>query len=482
MDVRASGLMSRRAGLGGGVAVLLASVLAVATPAAAESLAPTAETATSAPSPSSVPSGTPTSTLTTQPKTTAPRPTVSKPTTAPRPAPSKPAAGAPKAPTTTQPADPVDEDIHGDPAMIAASAALYAVEADLAKARATLTTLQADLASARQAEAQAAIDLRAAELAEERAIRDVASVHEQIAGHRTNLGRLANAAYKHNGPLGEWSLVLASETPEQLVDRLAYVQSVANTGNSMIADLQEDRADLTTLQARLAATRMRQDRLRAAAASAVATTVAKAQEATEVEQQLAALAVVHRAAVETALGAKAADQARYSVFSAQSGQLGERIRVMSARLAALPGAPKGTGSFIRPGTGGLTSPFGPRLHPILHYVKVHTGTDLGSGDGVVYAADSGVVLLTELNTAYGNMTVIDHGTIGGERITTLYAHQAAFVVRPGDRVRRGQPIGAVGSTGYSTGPHLHFEVRVDGAPINPAPFLVGAPMPGSSGR
>ena len=108
--------------------------------------------------------------------------------------------------------------------------------------------------------------------------------------------------------------------------------------------------------------------------------------------------------------------------------------------------------------------------------------DLGSGDGIVYAADSGVVLLTELNTAYGNMTVVDHGTVGGLRMTTLYAHQAAFAVRPGDRVRKGQPIGVVGSTGFATGPHLHFEVRIDGAPLNPAPFLKGAPMPATAAR
>jgi len=132
---------------------------------------------------------------------------------------------------------------------------------------------------------------------------------------------------------------------------------------------------------------------------------------------------------------------------------------------------------VRHGTGELTSPYGPRLHPILNYVKVHTGLDLGSGDGNVYAADNGVVLITELNTAYGNMTVVDHGMVGGLRMTTLYAHQAAFGVKPGDRVRRGQPIGVVGATGYATGPHLHFEVRVDGAPVSPAALLERAPLP-----
>jgi murein DD-endopeptidase MepM/ murein hydrolase activator NlpD len=307
-------------------------------------------------------------------------------------------------------------------------------------------------------------------------------VRARIAGHRNNLGRLANAAYQANGPLGEWSLVLASQTPEQLVDRLAFVQSVSNAGNTMISDLQEDRADLTTLRARLAAARMLQERERAAAAAAVEEMAAKEREATLAEEQLRAIVRVHRAALDAALLAKADDQARYRLLTTESGQLSGRIRSMAAKLAALPRPPKGTGSFVRPGTGALTSPYGPRLHPILNYVKVHTGMDLGSGDGIVYAADSGVVLITELNTAYGNMTVIDHGQVGGLRMTTLYAHQAAFGVRPGDRVRKGQPIGVVGSTGYATGPHLHFEVRIDGSPLRPDPFLERAPMPVTGAR
>ena len=112
-----------------------------------------------------------------------------------------------------------------------------------------------------------------------------------------------------------------------------------------------------------------------------------------------------------------------------------------------------------------------RFHPILHYTKLHTGTDFGRADGTVYAADDGVVLFTVANTAYGNMTVIDHGLIDGKSITTMYAHQARFLVREGERVKKGQPIGVIGATGYATGPHLHFEVRDAGTVENPMPWL-----------
>jgi murein DD-endopeptidase MepM/ murein hydrolase activator NlpD len=423
--------------VGGGVAVVVIALLAATLPAAAEP------------------------TTTTKPPTT-----------------SSPSATGETGSDAGQP----DEDIHADPALMTASAALVDAENDLAAARVALATIREELAAAQQAEHHARVELRAAELAEERAARALATVRERIAGHRTDLGHLASAAYKGNGPLGSWSLILASQTPEQLVDRLGYVQSVSNAGNSMIADLQEDRANLTTLQARLAAARMLQQRQQAAAAAAVERATAKEKQAALAEAELHATVLVHRAALDAALLAKADDKARYQMLATQSGQLGERIRSMAARLAALPRPPKGTGSFVRPGTGALTSPYGPRLHPILRYVKVHTGMDLGSGDGIVYAADRGVVLLTELNTAYGNMTVIDHGSVGGLHMTTLYAHQAAFAVRPGDRVRKGQPIGVVGSTGFATGPHLHFEVRIDGAPLDPAPFLKDAPMPAAAAR
>jgi murein DD-endopeptidase MepM/ murein hydrolase activator NlpD len=111
------------------------------------------------------------------------------------------------------------------------------------------------------------------------------------------------------------------------------------------------------------------------------------------------------------------------------------------------------------------------MHPILHYVKLHTGTDFAVGDGFAHAADDGRVLFTVLSRAYGMFTVIDHGVLAGRHITTAYAHQAQFLVKPGDAVQKGQRIGVIGATGYATGPHLHFEVRDNGAVENPMTWL-----------
>jgi len=119
-----------------------------------------------------------------------------------------------------------------------------------------------------------------------------------------------------------------------------------------------------------------------------------------------------------------------------------------------------------PGSYTITSPFGNRLHPVLKVYKLHTGVDIAgnncNGKPVVAAAD-GTVIVSKYSNSYGNYIVIDHG--GG--ITTLYAHSSKLEVSVGQKVKAGQEIMKVGTTGYSTGPHLHFEVRENGKYVDP---------------
>ena len=122
----------------------------------------------------------------------------------------------------------------------------------------------------------------------------------------------------------------------------------------------------------------------------------------------------------------------------------------------LPGAP-------------MSSPFGIRFHPVLHYQRLHTGQDFGAPTGTpIRAAADGRVLIASVRGGYGNTTVIDHG----HSLSTLYGHQSQFLVEEGQQVKAGEVIGRVGSTGMSTGPHLHFETRVRGVPVDPANFIV----------
>ncbi len=121
-----------------------------------------------------------------------------------------------------------------------------------------------------------------------------------------------------------------------------------------------------------------------------------------------------------------------------------------------------------PGYTRITSPFGMRTHPITGVYKLHTGVDIGAPYGASFiAANDGVVVKAEMNKAYGNMVMINHG--GG--ISTLYAHGSQIMVQVGQNVKRGDEVLKVGSTGYSTGAHAHFEVRVNGQYVDPIPYI-----------
>lgn len=121
----------------------------------------------------------------------------------------------------------------------------------------------------------------------------------------------------------------------------------------------------------------------------------------------------------------------------------------------------------------VTSPYGWRMHPTLGVRKLHTGIDFGAGSGTpVLAARDGVVTFAGWSNGYGNRVVISHGTIDGDTVSTTYNHMlSGLSVGVGDQVKVGQRVGLVGSTGYSTGAHLHFEVQQNGAYVNPAPWL-----------
>jgi murein DD-endopeptidase MepM/ murein hydrolase activator NlpD len=118
--------------------------------------------------------------------------------------------------------------------------------------------------------------------------------------------------------------------------------------------------------------------------------------------------------------------------------------------------------------GRLTSNFGWRIHPIYHTRRFHAGVDFGAPLGTaIGAADSGMVIYAGWYGGYGNAVILDHGS----GLTTVYGHTSRLYVRVGQLVQKGQTIAAVGSTGLSTGPHLHFEVRRRGQVVNPLGYL-----------
>ena len=129
-----------------------------------------------------------------------------------------------------------------------------------------------------------------------------------------------------------------------------------------------------------------------------------------------------------------------------------------------------------PGYTRITSEYGMRTHPITGVYKLHTGVDIGAPLGASFiAANDGIVTKASYNSAYGNMVIIDHG--GG--ISTLYAHGSEILVEEGQYVKRNTEVLKVGSTGYSTGAHAHFEVRINGVVTNPMPYITNGLIPGN---
>ncbi len=131
-----------------------------------------------------------------------------------------------------------------------------------------------------------------------------------------------------------------------------------------------------------------------------------------------------------------------------------------------------TGGFLTPVQGRLSSPYGWRIHPKFKSRKFHTGIDIAAPMGTpIKASNAGKVIYSGWYGGYGRVVILDHGLMNGAPTTTLYAHMSRQKVAVGQVVTRGQIIGLVGSTGYSTGPHLHFEVRINGKPQNPQNYI-----------
>lgn len=158
----------------------------------------------------------------------------------------------------------------------------------------------------------------------------------------------------------------------------------------------------------------------------------------------------------------------YEEIMAASQEVANMIRRSQMSSAGYSGAPAGTGGMIWPISGPITSEFGWRTHPIFGTARFHSGLDIGGDYGMpIYAAASGTVIYAGWISGYGNAVIIDHG--GG--VTTLYGHNDSLNVSEGENVAQGQVIAMCGSTGNSTGPHCHFEVRENGEPVSPYGYL-----------
>jgi len=255
-----------------------------------------------------------------------------------------------------------------------------------------------------------------------------------------------------NSNVSLFDTFVESESILDFLERLHYMSLVAKKDRELIEDLKAAREEVEHKKRLKEAAKRELERRQLESQQKIATLNASR---SEIDQSIS------KTNKELAQLEKEED-----ALIAKSRELSETIKKLTKQSGSSSKKYAG-GSMVWPcpSSYNITSYFGNRKHPILRKYKFHSGIDIAASSGSsIVAANSGTVIISAYNSGgYGNYIVIDHG--GG--ITTLYAHASKRLVSVGDKVKAGQVIAKVGSTGLSTGPHLHFEVRVDGNPVNP---------------
>jgi murein DD-endopeptidase MepM/ murein hydrolase activator NlpD len=343
-------------------------------------------------------------------------------------------------------------------AVIAAAESLRITQAKLPAAREALA-----IAAAKETEAtgiynKAAADLATAKATYTAALSKVTSKEAEISQLQKKVDQFARSVYQQ-GPTSQWEIILESESPSDLTVRLQNIKAVSLSTARSLEELLSAKQQLVTDAAEAEEVRLEMQRIADIASQALIDAQNAADIAAAAKAEVDELVEQEAAALKIAEDDKAEVQAQYDELRA------EQIRIAGLTGGRGPVDPQATGPLSWPLPGyAAGGGVGWRIHPVYKYRSCHTGVDSGAPNGTpIRAAASGVVLSTIVSRAYGNMTLIDHG--GG--VVTMYAHQSRFGVSPGQFVLNQEVIGYIGSTGFSTGPHLHFEVHLNGVPYNP---------------
>lgn len=286
------------------------------------------------------------------------------------------------------------------------------------------------------------------------------------------LNRRVRAIYMH-GQLNYLEVILGANSFSDFANRVELLKRIIRSDYNLILEIQKQKAAIETKKAQLEEDKRQLDALAAEAEKTQKEIAAKKAEqqkvldaaksnkaaAAQMEQDLnAQLASVRNLIQQRLAAAEAARQAAQQAAESDNGGGG----------GSDDNYVQGTGAMSWPCSGPITSPFGYRTHPIFGTTIFHAGIDIGVDYGTpIHAADSGVVVYSGWISGYGNAVIIDHG--GG--VSTLYGHNQSLAVSEGQSVSKGSVIAYAGSTGNSTGPHCHFEVDVNGSPVNPMGYL-----------
>jgi murein DD-endopeptidase MepM/ murein hydrolase activator NlpD len=339
------------------------------------------------------------------------------------------------------------------------NARIGGLERKIGTLRARQGEVQGDLDAARSELARIQSDLRA-----ER--RRLVRLRKRLAEARRALAERLVTLYQANEP-DLVSVVLQADGFADLLERGEFMQSVSEQDSRIITLVRSARAEAKATEAKLDRLEKRQQRLTARVQQRRDEIAAVKQELIDTKVGYDGTREDKRRALTKVRTERVHLQSQLAEMERSSRRIAAQLRQATAGGGSMPAGPirQGSGRFVWPVNGTFTSPFGMR------WGRLHAGIDIAAPEGTpIRAADSGTVILmqgTGASGGYGNYTCVGHG--GG--LSTCYAHQVRFGTSMRANVAKGQVIGYVGNTGHSFGAHLHFEVRINGNPVNPMGYL-----------
>jgi len=336
-----------------------------------------------------------------------------------------------------------------------------------ARGRVAAARVAVDEAQRALAVAQSALDAAGAELA---------AANQRVTDASDRLGRFVTASYKGSG-FATLNMVFDAVSPTDLAKRLGYLERVVDNQRAALDAVLVARLDAKLASNAALVARRRADEARQATEQSLAAARDEETAAVRAVAEVTTLAAQRKQALDVAAEEKEASLARYEELKQESARIEQKLREWEQRQQAAPVAQPGPvlrpgARFLMPVRGWKSSDFGMRFDPFYGVWQLHAGVDIAADGGQpIYAAADGKVIQAGWNGGYGNYTCLYHGQHQGRGLATCYAHQSRILVDEGQRVRRGDVIGRVGTTGASTGNHLHFEVRLSGDPVEPLTWL-----------
>jgi murein DD-endopeptidase MepM/ murein hydrolase activator NlpD len=257
-------------------------------------------------------------------------------------------------------------------------------------------------------------------------------------------------------------VLLGSSSVQEAIDKVSYLEDIGAQDRSIAAEVAVAKAQVTAARAKTKKVRSSVSGETAVIRARTDQTRAVRDELVGARNDLASTRKDKLVDLSTLTASERAEAEEIDALQAASARIAAAIRAAQSKDSSGPTQTPSSAGLIWPVQAPITSPFGWR------WGRMHEGIDLGAAYGTpIHAAAAGTVIYCGWEEGYGNFVVIDHGG----NLATAYGHQSRIAVTCGQHVEQGQVIGYVGSTGHSTGPHLHFEVRVDGNPVDPLGYL-----------